>query len=56
MFVRALAAVGVAAGLCGLANGHGSLLYPPPRNGVEKSLPEFANGSFPATHCEHALR
>jgi hypothetical protein len=35
-----------------LAHAHGSLLYPPPRNGVEKVLPEFTNGSFPRGHYD----
>jgi hypothetical protein len=34
------------------AAGHGSVLYPPPRNAVERTLPEFANGSFPAGHYD----
>jgi len=37
-----------------LASGHGSLLFPVPRGGVDKTLPEFANGTWPKGHymCE----
>ena len=36
-----------------LASGHGSLLFPLPRGGLDKVLPDFANGSQPGAYtCE----
>ena len=34
--------------------GHGSLLWPPPRNAVDRNLPAWSGGKFPAGHynCE----
>ena len=32
------------------AFGHGSLIYPAPRGGLDKFLPEFSNGSWPSGH------
>lgn len=36
------------------AKGHMSLIWPLPRGGVDRSLPEYAGGKFPAGHygCE----
>jgi hypothetical protein len=31
---------------------HASLLWPLPRGGVDRSLPEFAGGSFPPGHYD----
>jgi hypothetical protein len=52
MKVVAMVWVGAVVGGCVLpqVTGHGSLLFPPPRGGVDKSLPDFAHGSFPAGH------
>lgn len=31
-----------------LADGHGSLVFPPSRNAVDRFLPSFAGGAWPA--------
>ena len=37
-------------GLLGSCAGHGSLLYPVPRGGVDRDMPPFNTGGWPQGH------
>ena len=44
------AAVLLLFGVFSLADGHGSLIYPLPRGGVDRDIPPFSTGGFPKGH------
>ena len=47
--MRALLCVGLGS-LLQLAEGHGSLIYPLPRNGVDRNVEPFKSGGWPKGH------